>query len=110
MVSEDDFDALDRLATHLHEQAVAKGFTGERTLERDLMLIMSEAFECFEDKRHGKDMSEHIEGFTVEEEEFADMLIRILETSRRRGLRIGSATVAKVLFNSSRPHKHGKAF
>lgn len=45
---------------------------------------------------------------TGEEEECADILIRLLHYCGRRNLRLGLAYQAKTLFNDSRPHKHGK--
>lgn len=90
-----------------------KGFRDEpRSWDRELMLIASELFEAFEDIRKvgPEGLSEKIPDFTVVEEEFADAIIRLLETGAARGLRLGEAVHAKFLYNLSRPHKHGKAF
>lgn len=104
------YDQIDVLGKELFEAAEAKGFTGERPLATELMLICSEAFELFEDDRKGKLTSEHIPEFSIYEEEFADIMIRVMETAHRRGLRLGAAIEAKKAFNASRPHKHGKKF
>lgn len=44
---------------------------------------------------------------TCEEEELADIVIRVLDTAAARGVDIGQAILAKHYFNKSRPHKHG---
>jgi NTP pyrophosphatase (non-canonical NTP hydrolase) len=43
--------------------------------------------------------------FLIEE---ADVLIRVGDTCGKRGLPLGEAVVDKLLFNMTRPHKHGK--
>jgi|SRR5882757_2484098 len=75
---------------------------------RDLMV--SELGEACEGDR--KDLpSEKIPGFTNAEEEYADLEIRLLDMARGRGLRIGEAVIAKMIYNDSRPRLHGgKAF
>lgn len=54
--------------------------------------------------------SEHIPDFTAEEEELADIIIRVFDYSAARECRLGSAILAKIEYNEGRPHKHGKAF
>lgn len=51
--------------------------------------------------------SDKIPEFTIEEEELADTIIRIMDYAGRFGLRIASAIVAKIEFNKSRGYKHG---
>lgn len=43
--------------------------------------------------------------FLIEE---ADVLIRVGDTCLKREMLLGAATVAKLLYNLSRPYKHGK--
>lgn len=50
------------------------------------------------------------EGFTNEESECADQIIRILDYCGQYNLRIGPAIVAKMAVNEGRPYQHGKAF
>lgn len=54
--------------------------------------------------------SEHIPSFSAVEEEFADVIIRVLGYARGRGWRVPEALLAKMEFNLTRPHKHGKKF
>jgi NTP pyrophosphatase (non-canonical NTP hydrolase) len=45
---------------------------------------------------------------TCEEEELADIIIRVLDTSKARGIDIGKAVEMKMAYNSGRPFMHGK--
>lgn len=69
-------------------------------------LAHSELSEALEGLRKNK-QDEHLPEFTSEEVEYADALIRILEYSEHRGLRLFEATMAKHEYNSNRPHMHG---
>ena len=51
--------------------------------------------------------SDKIPAYTIEEEELADTIIRILDYAGRYDLRISEAIVAKLEFNKTRGHKHG---
>ena len=73
----------------------------------ELALITSEASECLEGLRNSEGKSEHIEEFTNEEEEIADIVIRCMDYADERGLRIAEAILAKVAFNGTRGENHG---
>lgn len=75
-----------------------------------IALMHSEASEILEALRKAEELSEKIPGFTLEEEEVADLFIRLADYSVWRGLRLGEAIVAKMRYNDTRPYKHGKAF
>ena len=45
---------------------------------------------------------------TCEEEELADIIIRVLDTAGARGVNIGRAVLLKMAYNATRPHMHGK--
>jgi hypothetical protein len=49
-------------------------------------------------------------GFTNEEEEVADQIIRLLDYAGEYKLRIGECIRAKMMKNEGRPYQHGKAF
>jgi hypothetical protein len=80
------------------------------TLETD-MLIVTEVAELSEAHRElVMPMSDHIEGFTLEEEEYADIIIRVANHSKENGVtpeRLGQAVVAKMVYNLTRPYRHG---
>jgi hypothetical protein len=49
-------------------------------------------------------------GFTGEEEELADTIIRILDYAGRKRMKLGEAIALKMRYNSGRPYMHGKQF
>lgn len=114
MSTDSVYTSLDILARMCYDNADVHGFHEpngtSRPVERVLLLICSELFEAFEAYREGVKESEKIPGFSNLEEEFADTIIRLLDTSKEYGLRIGDAVRAKYEYNARRPFKHNKAF
>jgi NTP pyrophosphatase (non-canonical NTP hydrolase) len=92
--------------------ACAKGWHDKpREVGTEIALVHSELSELLEGLRHGNPPSEHIPEFSAAEEEVADVVIRLLDMSKKHGWRIAEAIVAKAEFNRGREHKHGgKAF
>jgi NTP pyrophosphatase (non-canonical NTP hydrolase) len=98
-------------AEHVHANAVHKGFwEEERNFGEMIALMHSELSEALEAERDGNPASQKIPHFSHIEEEFADTIIRILDTCRRRGYNISGAILAKFEYNAKRPHKHGRKF
>ena len=50
------------------------------------------------------------DGFTSEEEELADIIIRVLDYAKGFDLDLAGALIAKMAFNESRPIKHNRRF
>lgn len=74
-----------------------------------LVLMHSELSEALEGiRKPGPD--QHCPEFTQEEVELADLYIRLMDYSGGFNLRLGEAIVAKLAYNATRPHKHGKKF
>lgn len=103
---------ITELANRAYENAVLHGWWNrERETGTLIALMHSELSEALEYERQGNPPSDHIPEFSGAEEEFADVIIRILDLSGRRGYRIEEAVLAKMAFNESRPYRHGgKAF
>jgi len=100
-----------RVAAEIHVWAVNKGFWPAGRNDGEIIaLIHSELSETLEALRHGNPPSETIEGFSHVEEELADTVIRIMDFAAARGYRVAEAVEAKMVFNGTRPYKHGKEF
>lgn len=110
---------LQHLAQQINKWANEKGFwdftisdgvlpDSKLVKNTKLLLVVSEVVECMEGLRKPAESS--IRGFSNEEEEIADAIIRLLDYAGQYELRIEEAVLAKMAFNEGRPHKHGKAF
>lgn len=109
-------DELNRLAKKAHRISKEHGFYDEEAgpwnFGEKISLMHSELSEALEAHRNGKanEPSEHCPEITTLEEEFADEIIRVLDTCEYMGLNIGKAIITKMSYNDSRPYKHGKKY
>lgn len=119
-----NLDAVQNLAEGINQWAKGKGFWDEGgfsaltlsqrqrilLLEKSqkILLVVTELAELTEGLR--KDIPSSIEGFTNEEEEVADAIIRLFDFAGQYKMQIGDAIGAKMAKNENRPFKHGKLF
>jgi len=98
-------------AERVHRTACKKGWWNEpRNKAECIALMHSELSEALEALRNGNPQDDKIPELTNHEVELADVVIRIMDYAEAFKLNIGAAIIAKMKYNETRPHKHGKAF
>ena len=104
--------AFDDPALVAYQNSQAHGFWAEAHKSPTLFklsriaLMHSELSECLEGIR--KDLpSDHLEGRSLEVEELADCVIRIMDYAGGYGMSLGEIIVEKMKFNAGRPFMHG---
>lgn len=100
--------AIKTFSEGVHGLARLKGWWEQDRNDGEMIALMhSELSEALEAARHGNPKSDHIPEFSGLEEEMADVVIRIMDFSEARKLRLAEAIIAKMNFNATRPYKHG---
>lgn len=98
------------LAEEIHKTARDKGHweAGDRNDGEMITFMHSELSEAWEALRDGNPPDKHCPDFSGAAIEFADCIIRIIDTCYARKWRLAEAIFAKMKFNKTRPHKHGR--
>lgn len=104
-------EAMYEVAKLAHKNAEEKGFhETKRSFGESVALMHAELSEALEADRHGDPPDNHIPEFSGREAELADTLIRIFDEMIERKLRVPEAVIRKMIYNKTRPYKHGKKF
>jgi NTP pyrophosphatase (non-canonical NTP hydrolase) len=101
------------LAKEAHKTAKEHGFwePSQDNKGQKIALMHSELSEVLEAVRKPSIVeSSKIPPFTEEEEELADLLIRVMDYAEHHQLDVANAVAAKMRHNRSRPSKHNKLF
>lgn len=107
----DFLDIFNRIAQSIYHTTKEKGFWDtERNDGEMIALIHSELSEALEALRSGNPKDKNLPEFSSVEVEFADAVIRIMDTCHARKWRLAEAILAKMNYNKTRSYKHGKGF
>ena len=102
---------ISELQQEIHETAKEKGWWDEPREDGTCIALMhselSEALEVLRKPDGIAIFSKKCLGIHAVEEEFADVIIRILDFAEHKGMFIEEAILAKMEYNNSREYRHG---
>lgn len=102
------WEHFDRVQEEMRAIAKSKGWEEKNPNIGEMIALMhSELSEALEWDRRGNPRSDHVPEYSGMEEEFADVIIRIMHLAERKNLNVAGALIAKAAFNKTRPFKHG---
>jgi NTP pyrophosphatase (non-canonical NTP hydrolase) len=95
----------------VHNTAIKHGFdVNNREDGTSIALMHSELSEALEAMREGNPKDKHCPTYDSVDIELADCVIRIMDYCEGKGINLEAAIIAKMEFNHTREHKHGKDF
>lgn len=114
-MKDEHVQALSEVAAEMYQNAKDHGFhdgdvRGAEPIGNWCANLHAEVSELWEAHRNHKLLSpcDKLEtGLTCAEEEFADIVIRVMDSAVSLGIDIGKAIQAKAAYNRTRSHRHG---
>ncbi len=100
---------INDLATLIADWAKDQGFSQDVNFAEKIALCHSELSEALEADRNDA-MDQHLPQYSGSGVELADTIIRVLHLAALMGEPIGEIILAKMVFNETRQHKHGKKY
>lgn len=109
-ISSEFVECMEEMGHIIHTNAFAHGWWEEgtdRNFGEQIMLMVTELAEALEAYRNEITFSDHVPTMDAIAEEFADTVIRIMDTCWKYEYDLAGTIIEKMKYNLGRDYKHG---